>query len=76
MCQRECVQYVAQFMVWRECMCNMCLKAPPRGHPAHSLHTRVVPQLTCTVLLNRGHIIMQSIIDIGMPRKRLGDGVE
>jgi hypothetical protein len=38
--------------------------------------TRVVPQLTGAVLLNRGHMIMQSIIDIAMPRKWLGEGVE
>ena len=35
--------------------------------------TRVVPQLTGTILLNSGHIIMQSIIDIAITRKTLGE---
>jgi hypothetical protein len=38
--------------------------------------TRVVPQLTGTIMLNSGRIIMQSIIDIVMTRKRMGECVD
>ena len=47
-----------------------------RGPASTPCCTRVVPQLTGTVLLKGGHIIMQSIIDIAMPSKWLGEGVE
>jgi hypothetical protein len=69
MCERE---NVGMFDVarcnWREsaCVLHMCLSTAPRtGHPMHQNCTSTHG----TVLLNRGHIIMQSIIDIAMTRK-------
>ena len=50
--------------------------APRTDVPLTPCCIRVVHQLTSTVLPNRGHIIMQSIIDTAMTRKWLGVYVE